>query len=152
MGEQVRKVLLLICAVVLMAGCTQKKEAKWLFVLHSLDAEMSATELKMTDPDRYVLAFTDRPERKTAMIPIADFVKNWPESFDKKNTKASIAYFDEQHKYYDAALELADPEIKENSLVFKIKALDKAEPGKLGEAALFIDPTDQMCCIYNISK
>lgn len=118
-----------------------KKKESWLYVIHSRNADMTPEKLVMSDPDKHILAFTDRPERKTSMIPADDFVKAWTKAFDV-NPNATIAYYDKNKVYHGDAVELIDPRMENGSLVFTIKALDEVKISSkrdLGETAVFID-------------
>lgn len=138
-----KKILVFLALLgLLMPSCGVKKRESWLFVLHARRAEISETDLRLGDLDHYVLAFTDRPERKTKMIPYEKFIKNWPEAFNKVNPNASISHYTRDGEFHSIAAELINPKIEGNTVLFEIKQLDGAKiEGResLGETALFID-------------
>ena len=134
--------LTLCCASCHKQSLLPKEKESWLFVIHSRNAQISEKQLVLQDVDPSVLAFTDRPIRKTAMLEYADFVANWPLAFDYKNPNATVSYFDKEGNYHGDVVELIDPKVVGETIVFGIKAIDNAtiETKKdLGETAVFID-------------
>lgn len=121
------------------------KKETWLYVIHSRNASMTPTEITLHDPDAHVLAFTDRPNRKTAMVPYREFVSSWPKAFNKLNPNATISYYDKEGKYHGDAVELINPKVSNGAVVFTIKSLDNVKidaKRDLGETAVFIDGGD----------
>ena len=137
-------VLLMLCSACDMSRLGRKEgaidEEKWLYVIHARNAYLTQTELVLEEPGAHVLAFTDRPFRKTAMVPCAEFAAGWSHAFPS-NPNATMAYSDVDHHYHSEVLELMRPRMEGDTLIFQMKILEGEAPLEedFGETALFID-------------
>ena len=57
-------------------------KAQWLFVAHSASATLAGTTLTLQGADESLIAFTDRPVRKSGRSSWAALAKSWAEGKD----------------------------------------------------------------------
>ncbi|MFG1345036.1 hypothetical protein V5F59_09105 [Xanthobacter autotrophicus DSM 431] len=119
----------------------EMKPANWLFVqvADSVVVDDKTITLKGVAPQ--VLMFTDRPERMTGDATTASFIKLWTEgkdSFQKDPPNATLSVTVDG-KPSVAAVELTDPVLTGDTLVFSYKLLGDEKPASGINASLFID-------------
>jgi hypothetical protein len=141
----------------------------WLFSLTASSGSMVenpdgtyALTLRSTDPD--ILAFTDRPDRDSAIIPLAKGVQSWPTRFADVPPNAVLVEHNSQGESNSLAVLLTNPLLNGSTLKFTAKILDSlqqtqnsqglvdkayaAPPVNFEMVSLFIDdvqPTSYSC-------
>lgn len=119
----------------------EMKPANWLFVqvADSVVVDDKTITLKGVAPQ--TLMFSDRPERMTGDAPTANFVKFWNEgkdSFQKDAPNATLSVTVDG-KPVTAVVELTNPVINGDTLVYNYKLLSDDKPVSGTSASLFID-------------
>jgi hypothetical protein len=81
--------------------------------------------LNNADPD--ILAFTDRPDRDSAIIPLAKGVKSWPARFGDVPPNGVLVEHDPQGASNSIAVLLTNPSLSGTTLTFTATILDNAQ-------------------------
>jgi hypothetical protein len=128
----------------LVSAADQKEEVQYLFVQNAKGASMDKEKLTLKDVSPTVIFFADRPERIAGHMTIEDFVLDWQEDNSKNSFKADppnavLSIFDKD-EVEDVVVELKNPQLKNNDLVYQIDVLEDDKPLPAGPVSLFIDP------------
>lgn len=123
------------------ANHEEMKPANWLFVqvADSVMVDDKTITLKGVAPQ--TLMFSDRPERMTGDATTAGFVKFWNEgkdSFQKDPPNATLAVTVDG-KPVTAVVELTNPVLTGDTLVYSYKLLSDDKPVSGTNASLFLD-------------
>jgi hypothetical protein len=121
---------------------------EWLLVHSSTSAKIVTTSddgslLTLSQPDNSVLMFTDRPERRTALISVDEMMSDWDAWFAGDPPNAALSDGSEDPNF--VVMTLSNPRrLANKDLQFNI-TVDTNEPMNLvsdatGEVHLFIDP------------
>ena len=121
---------------------------EWLLVHSSTSAKIVTTSddgslLTLSQPDNSVLMFTDRPERRTALISVHEMMSDWDAWFAGDPPNAALSDGSEDPNF--VVMTLSNPRrLANKDLQFNI-TVDTNEPMNLvsdatGEVHLFIDP------------
>lgn len=136
----------LLIFALLLGACTQNstkkqghviddsKQSQYLFVIsaHSGSLENETLTLETVPLAIY---FTDKPYRKAGHLTLQAFLKKWEKG---ATPNAALSILDGE-KMQDAVIELMEPQIKNNTLIFKVKVLENDIPKTFGFSSLFID-------------
>jgi len=117
---------------------------QYLFVQTAQGATMDKEKLILKNVSPTVIFFSDRPKRIAGHMTIEDFVLDWQEDTSKNSFKADppnavLSIFDKD-EVEDVVVELKNPQLKNNDLVYQIKVLEDDKPLPSGPVSLFIDP------------
>ena len=85
--------------------------------------------------------FSDRPQRVTGQVRTAEFIGHWDkgsDNFAENPPNASLSIFGDK-EIRTAIVELTSPELKGNTLSYRVKVLKGQLPGSFKESSLFID-------------
>lgn len=90
------------------------------------------------------LFFADRPQRVVGHLTSQKFVDEWDEgedSFAHDPPNAVISFLEDGDEVpEEVTMTIMDPQIKGDTLTYKVNVLDGALPAKAGPCSLFIDP------------
>lgn len=133
-----------------LAACSQNSERKhiidnsqeteYLFVLSARSGTFNEQTLTLeTVP--LVIYFSASPYRKAGHITLKEFLGKWDQNTsnyktDPPNATLSIV---EDDKMIDAVVELMNPRIQNNELIFNVRVLENKIPTSFGPSSLFID-------------
>jgi hypothetical protein len=142
-------------------GASAPDAPSWLFSLSSDGGAMTKNAdgsylLTLTGADDAITAFTDRPVRDTAIVPLKRAVLVWPQVFASAAPNAVLVEHDPQGDSDSFVVELSDPKLLTASTVtFHAEVVDNAvqpasltpitnavyavPPAVFGAASLFID-------------
>ena len=120
------------------------KNVQMLFVQNAKDVVMKNGRLTLIGVSPTTIFFSDRPKRIAGHMHTEDFVFEWkkgtgPESFHADPPNGALSIFAEDH-IVDVVVELKNPRLAGNALVYDINVLEQEEPVPSGPASLFIDP------------
>jgi len=126
------------------SAASQEEEVQYLFVQNAKGATMDKEKLILKDVSPTVIFFSDRPKRIAGHMTIEDFVLDWQEDTSKNGFKADppnavLSIFDKD-EVEDVAVELKNPQFKNNDLIYQIDVLEDDKPLPSGPVSLFIDP------------
>ena len=102
-----------------------------------------------------ILWFTDRPNRKSGMIPTHGFIGHWHKLYQGDAPNIGLVHAglasNTNGIATPMAMELSNPVVNGSSIRFKVKMLegDRVKLGKLKDLAIFIDNGDG--CGYGCS-
>jgi hypothetical protein len=135
--------LTLLLLGVLVVTAEEQKKADFLFVQSaenmSLDPDTNKLTLKNVSP--VTVFFTDRPERIAGNMKTAKFVPFWSEgkdSFKSDPPNADLSILDGE-TLKQTVVELQDPVLDGDNLVYTVKVLKGDMPAEGAEVAVFID-------------
>ena len=137
----------------------QTAPAQWLFVAHSEKATLDGDTLTLEGASHSIIAFTDRPVRKSTTISWAALAKSWAEGKDSFQGDPPNAVLggpvivaDGKSQHCSVVLELvAAPQLGAGSTIALTVKVLRREPGcsadsnsgeklTFGNSAIFIDP------------
>jgi hypothetical protein len=126
------------------SAANQEEEVQYLFVQMAKGAAMEKEKLILKDISPTVIFFSDRPKRIAGHMTIEDFVWEWQEDTGKNSFKADppnavLSIFDKD-EVEDVVVELKNPQLKNNDLIYQISVLEDDKPLPSGPVSLFIDP------------
>ncbi|OEU65846.1 MAG: hypothetical protein BA867_05320 [Desulfobacterales bacterium S5133MH16] len=120
------------------------EEVQLLFVQNSDDVVLEKGKMTLKGISPTTIFFSDRPKRIAGHMATEEFVVDWKEgkgknSFvdDPPNSTLSIFGKDE---IVDIVMELKNPRLKGNDLIYDISVLEEDHPITSGPCSLFIDP------------
>jgi hypothetical protein len=140
-----------LVSLVLFAGSHTTKAAaeetmlELLFVqtAQAFQANPEENTLRLINVSPQTLYFTDRPNRIAGHANLERFVANWDQgddSFKSNPPNATLSVFEaEQHENQLVVVELMDPVIDGQDLVYGYALIDGEMPQSGGVASLFID-------------
>jgi hypothetical protein len=85
--------------------------------------------------------FSDRPYRITGQVRTGEFVGHWDkgsDNFAENPPNATLSIFSDKG-VESVVLELTDPQLKKNTLSYRVKVLKGSVPSAFRESSLFID-------------
>ena len=90
------------------------------------------------------LFFADRPQRVVGHIQTRKFIDDWGEgdnSFAADPPNAVISFLEDGDTVpEEVTMVIRDPQLKGDTLTYKVEVLDGTLPAKAGPCSLFIDP------------
>jgi hypothetical protein len=148
---------LLVLAVLMVVGwraITNSPEPAWLMSIDALSGELidngdQGWILELRGIDSHVTAFTDRPDRRTWLVPTYEIVASWDTLFGGSAPNAVLS----EHGTDGArqvVVELGSPTTGEATLRYGVTILEVTDgsrsglqpPSRFGPATLFIDDTN----------
>lgn len=138
-----RQTILALVAVPLLliqgpASAQQDEDAQWLFVLQGVVTGMTADEMTVA-AGAFAVAFTDRPERRTEIIPLADFItRSWAEGASMRVDPPNAALADETGERV-SVIEIGNAMMADDSVVLTYTVLERLAPNAGDAIALVID-------------
>lgn len=106
-----------------------------------VDAEAGAFRLVGISP--HTLYFSDRPNRLAGHITMDDYLKEWteaPDDFNDDPPNATLSVYEPgQNQSSLVVVEILNPVVDGDDLVYDYRLIDGAMPASGGMAALFID-------------
>lgn len=128
---------------ILVATAAEKKKADFLFVqsAKSMSFDPATSTLTLEDVSPVTVFFADRPERIAGNMKTAAFVPFWgkgKDSFlsDPPNADVSLV---EGSTLKQTVVELKDPKLEGDSLVYTVKVLKGEMPEQAEDVSIFID-------------
>ncbi|MBW1788678.1 MAG: hypothetical protein JRK53_18990 [Deltaproteobacteria bacterium] len=120
------------------------KNVEMLFVQNAKDVVIKDGQLTLIGISPTTIFFSDRPKRIAGHMHTEDFVLEWqngtgPESFHRDPPNAALSIFAED-EIVDVVVELKNPRLAGNALVYDIGVLEQDKPIPSGPVSLFIDP------------
>jgi hypothetical protein len=146
-----KKLAILFTIMVIVLGLTPlcqaggtEENVQWLFVQNSKNVVLEKGTLTLKDVAPATIFFSDRPERLAGHMATADFVLEWQEgtgkeSFHADPPNATLSIFGKD-EIVDIVVELKNPRLKGNELMYDIGVLEGELPTTSGFCSLFIDP------------
>ncbi len=116
------------------------KEPQYLFTLASKSGTFEGDTLTLKGIP-LVVYFSDRPVRVAGHITLEKFVGMWDKGVDnfKDNPpNAELAIYDKKGDKH-AVLIISRPEVKGDTISFKVRLIGESIPKSLGHSTLFID-------------
>ena len=127
-----------------MACCRgDSKNPGYLFVLSATSGSLKGDTLTLNGVPN-VIYYSDRPNRIAGHIPVTKFIDNWhngPESLKSDPPNAVLSILSENGNK-NITVELQNPSVEGNVILFKIKILQGTAPKEFKESSLFIDPAE----------
>jgi len=148
-GELTRNRVLLgllvaLCGLPLARAADQPK-IQLMFVQTAEDFKADAKTLRLVNVGKQTLYFTDRPVREAGHITMPDYLKEWtaaagPENFSKDPPNATLSVYEAgRNENVLTVVEISNPVVDGNDLVYSYKLIDGKMPKSGGATALFID-------------
>ena len=146
------KKILLICLLFMLAAMPAMAEhvisnednPSYIFVMSAQTGSFEGETLTLNGILN-VVYFTDRPNRIAGHMSLQDLMGNWdkgPDSFEVDPPNATLSIVTDRGNN-NVILEIIDPQMTGDSLVFRTRILDGQLPGTFNQATLFIDPINQ---------
>lgn len=113
---------------------------EYLFTLASKSGTLEEDKITLNDVP-LVVYFADRPVRKAGHVSLEKFVSKWDKGFDnfkEDPPTAELAIYDEGGDKH-AVLIISRPEVKDNTISFKVRIIGEDIPKSFGHSTLFID-------------
>jgi hypothetical protein len=115
-----------------------------LFVQNAADVVMKDSKLILVSISPTTIFFSDRPNRLAGHMHTEEFVDDWQqgkgkESFHADPPNATLSVFGKD-EIVDVVVELKNPKLVGNDLVYEIAVLEVDKPIPSGPVSLFIDP------------
>jgi hypothetical protein len=115
-----------------------------LFVQNAADVVMKDSKLILVSISPTTIFFSDRPNRLAGHMHTEEFVDDWQqgmgkESFHADPPNATLSVFGKD-EIVDVVVELKNPKLVGNDLVYEITVLEVDKPIPSGPVSLFIDP------------
>lgn len=112
-------------------------------VADDLKADPAAKTLRLVNVNDQVLFFSDRPERLAGHMKLADYLQEWTkgkDNFGDDPPNATLSVYEPgQTDNTLAVVELTDPVIDGDDLIYTYEVLDGTVPEAGGATTLFID-------------
>ena len=116
------------------------QKPQFLFTLASKEGTFDKNILTLKDVP-LVVYFSDRPVRKAGHISLGEFVSIWEkgaDSFKNDPPNAELALFEKKSDKH-AVVIISNPEVKGDTISFKVKIIGEMIPKKFEHSTLFID-------------
>lgn len=136
--------LVALCGLPLARAADQPK-IQLMFVQTAEDFKADAKTLRLVNVAKQTLYFTDRPVREAGHITMPDYLKEWtaaagPENFSKDPPNATLSVYEAgKNENVLTVVEISNPVVDGNDLVYSYKLIDGKMPKAGGATALFID-------------
>lgn len=120
-------------------------EPQLMFVQTADDTRADGKTLRLVNVARQTVYFSDRPVRLAGHISLADYLEEWtaaagPNNFAKDPPNATLSVYEgSKTENTLAVIEISDPRVEGNDLVYRYKLIEGPMPESGGAAALFID-------------
>ncbi len=129
------------------ARAEEQKGAKpeFMFVQTADDLKADDKTLRLVNVGRQTLYFADRPVRLAGHVSMADYLKEWtaaagPNNFAKDPPNATLSVYEGgKAENTLAVVEISEPIVEGNDLVYHYKLIEGPMPKAGGATALFID-------------
>jgi hypothetical protein len=113
----------------------------FLFVQSAAGMTVDGDTLTLNGVNPTVVFFSDRPQRIAGHVRLSGFLQLWDEgkdSFAADPPNANLSLLGD-NVVSNTVVELSNPRMSSDDLVYDVKVLDGSWPGHDGEVALFID-------------
>lgn len=147
---------LCISSVSLAKPQTKPTQPQYLFVMSAQSGMIKQSgkqyTLSLTNIDKHVLWFTDRPIRKAGFMPLKVFMNNWSKNFGGNPPNGAVVHAGMESnimgKNQPMAIELTQPTYKANKVTFKIKGLSGSnmKSQSISDVKLFFDGCHTVSC------
>ena len=125
----------------------QLEHIEAMFVQVSRGITTTDSSITLHGQGHSTLFFADRPERVVGHIHTKQFVREWGEgenNFAEDPPNAVLSFLEEEDSVpEEVTIVIRDPHLTEDTLTYKIEALDGKLPAKAGPCMLFIDPFER---------
>jgi len=121
---------------------SQHAGVELMFVQNSKSVTFDKNTMTLKDVSPSTTFFSDRPERIAGHIPTTHFLKIWEEgqdSFKEDPPNANLSILGEKEGATNVVVELSNPRIKGNDLIYDVRILEGNPPKVGGISSLFID-------------
>lgn len=138
----------LLIALGSVSAIAAEQQTSWLFVQSAEGISSQNGKLTLKSPSPVTVFFSDRPKRLAGQMPTQSFMKHWSSgnnSFQKDPPNATISIFGPNNQVSEAVVELSNPRMEQDSIVYDIKVLEGNLPDEGQQASLFIDSSDGGC-------
>jgi len=120
------------------------EDVQLLFVQTSKDVVLGKGKMTLKETSPTTIFFSDRPKRIAGHMATEEFVDDWKEGKSKNNfvddpPNATLSIFGKD-EIVDIVMELKNPRLKGNDLIYNIGVLEEDHPITSGPCSLFIDP------------
>jgi len=120
------------------------EDVQLLFVQTSKDVVLGKGKMTLKEISPTTIFFSDRPKRIAGHMATEEFVDDWKEGKGKNNfvddpPNAALSIFGKD-EIVDIVMELKNPRLKGNDLIYDIGVLEEDHPITSGPCSLFIDP------------
>ena len=123
----------------------QGTKPEFMFVQTADDLKADDKTLRLVNLGRQTLYFADRPERLAGHIPTSDYLKEWtaaagPNNFAGDPPNATLSVYEAgKSENTVAVVEITDPVVEGNDLVYHYRLIEGPMPKSGGATAIFID-------------
>jgi hypothetical protein len=145
-------VVLLAAVLLSVAACvttsTPSSDAPQLMFVQSakdLKVDLASNTLRLVKVNQQTLYFTDRPQRIAEHLKMVDYLKEWTAQAGKDNfgedpPNATLSVYESgQPDNTVVVVEIANPVVDGEDLIYSYKILNGTMPANVGPTALFID-------------
>jgi len=118
-----------------------KHEVEYLFVQFASEANLANGVLTLEGINPSTLYFSDRPDRIVGHVTTKKFIDHWAkgkDNFEADPPNATLTIL-AQGRPEEVVVELKNPRLKGNALVFDVMVLDGPKTVEGGPCSLFID-------------
>ncbi len=122
---------------------TQKPQL--MFVQTAEDLKADGTTLRLVNVGKQTVYFADRPVRMAGHVPMSAYLEEWtaaagPNNFAKDPPNATLSVYEGgKTENALAVVEISDPVVEGNDLVYSYRLIEGDMPKTGGATALFID-------------
>ncbi len=122
---------------------TDQSDEKLLFVQHAASATLSGGTLTLTNADKHMLAFSDRPFRATATFPTSGLIEIWNKGKDSlaSDPPNAVLVGEVDGKATSVVIELTNPQLAEDNLTFDYVLLNGQDDVTVERSYIVIDET-----------
>ena len=116
-----------------------------MFVQTAGDLKADGKTLRLVNVDKQTVYFADRPVRLAGHVPMSAYLEEWtaaagPNNFAKNPPNATLSvYEDGKAENTLAVVEISEPVLEGNDLVYRYRLIEGDMPKSGGATALFID-------------
>lgn len=130
-----------------LANAEDELEPMFMFVHVSddLEADLANRTLRLVNVNQQVLYFSDRPQRLAGHLKMADYLNEWTaaegdDNFTADPPNATLSVYEPgQPDNTLAVVEISDPVVDGDDLIYTYTLLDGTMPAAGGATTLFID-------------
>jgi len=122
-----------------------KVELLYVQTAHSVKVDTKVRTFRLVGVGKQTVYFSDRPVRIAGHVSMADYLVEWsaaagPNNFSKVPPNATLSVYEPKKSENTLiVVEISQPVLDGNDLIYSYKLLDGAMPATGGATALFID-------------
>lgn len=136
-----------VCMAVSIASAASSETPQYMFVQIADDVkvDIAAKTIRLVSVNQQTIYFSDRPDRITGHLKMADYLEEWTAKAGKDNfggdppNAALSVYEPGKPNNTLVVVEISDPQIDGSDLIYSYKLLEGRLPAGGGATTLFID-------------